>query len=104
MTADKGAPILIVTTFRENAALIRRVLHGLGFKEVVEVPDAEAAMVKLQEWRCGLVIADANIEPNGGMSLLQEMRTSENLSCVPFILTAADVNKEIVVAANPSYS
>jgi CheY-like chemotaxis protein len=58
--------ILIVDDSGAVRSVVRKLLTQLGFKNLDEASDGEAALAKLSEKSFGLVIADWNMKPMGG--------------------------------------
>ena len=53
----------------------------------------------LKEKRYGLVLADWNLEPMGGLHLLRAVKSDEKLARTPVLMTAAHLTCEQVVLA-----
>ncbi|WP_159709631.1 response regulator [Geminicoccus flavidas] len=96
---DRDLPILLVDDYRSMLRIIRNLLRQVGFANVAEATDADAALVHLAERRFGLVISDWNMQPTGGLALLKALRGEPRTSLVPFIMVTAEGRAEDVLAA-----
>ena len=74
-------------------------LKRLGFKNVDEASDGEAALERLGEKRYSLVIADWNMEPMNGPTLLERIRENDALRKLRFIMMTADTAIEKIIHA-----
>ncbi|MCR9256863.1 MAG: response regulator [Alphaproteobacteria bacterium] len=99
MAVDKDMPILIVDDYKTMLRIIRNLLKQLGFNNVDEASDGEAALRKIQEKKFGLVISDWNMEPMTGLQLLKKVRSDPKTAKMPFIMVTAESKTENVVAA-----
>ncbi len=99
MSVDMNMPILIVDDYKSMLRIIRGLLTELGFKNVTEASDGQAAYKKLQSDRFDLVISDWNMEPVNGYELLKKVRADGRLNAIPFIMVTAEAKPENVVAA-----
>jgi two-component system chemotaxis response regulator CheY len=92
MAFDPGMPVLVVDDMKQ-----------LGFADVDEANDGNAALGMMRETDDGLVISDWNMEPMTGFELLREIRADNHLSRTPFIMVTAEkagVNNYIVKPFN----
>ena len=99
MAVDPTTPILIVDDYPTMIRIIRNLLLQLGFEQIDEAQDGEAALARLAERAYGLVISDWNMEPMTGYELLQEVRGDPILAQTPFIMVTAESKTENVIAA-----
>lgn len=99
MSVDLDMPILIVDDYKTMLRIIRNLLKQIGFQNVDEATDGEAALEQLRQRAYGLVISDWNMEPMTGLDLLREVRSDDVLRPVPFIMVTAESKTENVVAA-----
>jgi two-component system chemotaxis response regulator CheY len=80
-------------------SVVRRLLTQLGFKNIDEAPDGEAALEKISEQHFSLVISDWNMEPMSGDILLENVRANKKYANLPFIMMTADPSIEKIVQA-----
>ena len=99
MGADPSLPILVVDDYNTMIRIIRNLLRQLGFADVDDASDGEAALIKMGVKRYGLVISDWNMEPMTGYELLKRVRATPRISGTPFIMVTAESKTENVVAA-----
>ena len=90
MAVDRTTPILIVDDYRTMIRIIRNLLEQLGFTDIDDASDGEAALAKLRTRRFGLVISDWNMEPMSGLTLLETVRADPDLGALPFIMVTAE--------------
>ena len=74
-------------------------MKQLGFDNVDEATDGQAALARLKTKPYGLVISDWNMEPMTGYELLKQVRADEALKKTPFIMITAESKTENVIAA-----
>ncbi|MBM6580042.1 response regulator [Microvirga sp. BT689] len=79
--------------------ILRNLLKQIGFNDVDDASDGQAAFEKLKAKKYGLVISDWNMAPMTGYELLQQVRSDAELSSLPFIMVTAEAKTENVVAA-----
>ncbi|MCU4179147.1 response regulator [Bosea sp. BH3] len=99
MALDPSMPILVVDDYQTMVRIIRNLLKQLGFENVDDASDGQAAIAKMRDKQYGLVISDWNMEPMSGFELLQKVREEHQLSETPFIIVTAESKTENVVAA-----
>jgi two-component system chemotaxis response regulator CheY len=99
MSVDMQMNILIVDDYKTMLRIIRNLLKQLGFENVDDASDGNAAIAKMRDKKYGLVISDWNMEPMTGYELLRHVRADENLRTTPFIMVTAESKTENVIAA-----
>lgn len=99
MPVDKNMKILVVDDFKTMTRLIDSLLRQLGFTNIEEAASGQAAMEKLQKDKYQLVLSDWNMEPMDGLELLRQVRASETLKSLFFILITAESKPENILAA-----
>ena len=100
MAVDKNMNVLIVDDYNTMLRIIKNLLKQLGFPNVDEATDGEAALEKVKNKHYGLIISDWNMEPMTGLDLLKSIRESgESYAEVPFIMVTAVSKTENVIAA-----
>jgi two-component system chemotaxis response regulator CheY len=99
MAVDKSMHILVVDDYNTMRRIIRNLLKQLGFDNVDEAADGGEAFKKLSEKPFHLVISDWNMEPVSGIQLLKQVRASDKLKNLPFIMVTAESKPENVIAA-----
>jgi two-component system chemotaxis response regulator CheY len=99
MAVQMSMPILVVDDYNTMVRIIRNLLKQLGFENVDEASDGQAALAKMKMKPYGLVISDWNMEPMTGYELLQHVRADDRLKPTPFIMVTAESKTENVIAA-----
>jgi two-component system, chemotaxis family, chemotaxis protein CheY len=99
MAIDLSMPVLVVDDYTTMIRIIRNLLRQIGFKDVDDATDGQAALDKMRGRHYGLVISDWNMEPMTGYELLKEVRLDPGLSRTPFIMITAESKTENVIAA-----
>lgn len=99
MAVDMNMPILIVDDYKTMLRIIKNLLSQIGFKNVDEATDGEAAIARLKDKKYGLIISDWNMEPMSGFDLLKHVRGAADYQHIPFILITAESKPENVVLA-----
>ena len=99
MAVDKNMRILVADDFQTMRRIIIQLLRQLGFNNVVEAQDGAVALEKLKEESIDLVVSDWNMPNMDGLALLKEVRSSDGLKNIPFIMVTAEGKKENVITA-----
>ena len=99
MITDFAMPIVVVDDYQTMVRIIRNLLKQIGFENVDDACNGEAALQKIREKSYGLIISDWNMEPMTGFQLLQKVREDRALADVPFIMVTAESKTDNVVAA-----
>lgn len=100
MSVDKNMNVLIVDDYKTMLRIIKNLLKQLGFNNVDEATDGEAALAKVDGKTYGLIISDWNMEPMTGLELLKAVRSGSGPNKdVPFIMITAESKTENVIAA-----
>jgi two-component system, chemotaxis family, chemotaxis protein CheY len=99
MTIHHFSSILIVDDSGAVRSVVRKLLTQLGYQNLDEASDGEAALEKISEKHFGLVISDWNMEPMSGQVLLENVRTNKQYANLPFIMMTADASIEKIVQA-----
>lgn len=99
MALDPSMPILVVDDYQTMVRIIRNLLKQLGFENVDDASNGQAAIAKMRDKQYGLIISDWNMEPMTGFELLQRVREEDALSATPFIMVTAESKTENVIAA-----
>jgi len=99
MTIHYFSSILIVDDSGAVRSVVRKLLTQLGYRNLDEASDGEAALAKISEKHFGLVISDWNMEPMSGQVLLESVRAEKQHANLPFIMMTADPSIDKVVKA-----
>jgi two-component system chemotaxis response regulator CheY len=99
VSLDLSTPVLVVDDYQTMVRILRNLLKQIGFNDVDDASDGQAAFEKLKTKKYGLVISDWNMAPMTGYELLQQVRADAELNALPFIMVTAEAKTENVVAA-----
>jgi two-component system chemotaxis response regulator CheY len=92
--------ILIVDDFPTMRKIVRQVLRQLGYDNVQEAEDGEAALrILRQKSDFQFVISDWNMPNITGIELLKAVRADPQLRGLPFLMVTAEADKENIVEA-----
>jgi two-component system chemotaxis response regulator CheY len=98
-SVDKSMPILVVDDFSTMRRIIKTCLRQLGFDNVEEADDGQAALAKLNAGSFKFVISDWNMPNMMGIDLLRAVRSQDNLKSLPFLMVTAEAQKENILEA-----
>jgi len=79
--------------------IVKNCLIQLGFTNIAEAEDGEAALAKLRTGSFQLIISDWNMPKMMGIDLLRAVRADEKLKAIPFLMVTAEAQKENVIEA-----
>ena len=91
--------VLVVDDYSTMRKIVRNVLGQIGFDNIDEAGDGNAALQKLKAGGFGLVISDWNMEPMSGLELLREVRADPALATLPFIMVTAEARAAKIAEA-----
>ncbi|MDR5740574.1 MULTISPECIES: response regulator [unclassified Caballeronia] len=91
--------LLVVDDMATMRSLIRKMLRAIGYTTIDEAEDGLAALEKLRAQKVDMVITDWNMPNMDGLSLLQEIRKSEDFAELPVLMVTAEKRRENVLAA-----
>ena len=89
--------VLVVDDFSTMRRIIKKHLSGLGLTDVIEAENGLEAWNIIKEQKVDLVICDWNMPKMTGMDLLKEVRASDSLKTIPFIMVTAENKNKITV-------
>jgi two-component system, chemotaxis family, chemotaxis protein CheY len=99
MAIDTTINVLIVDDFATMRRIIKGVLKQLGFSNLIEAEDGEAALKELRKEKVGLIVSDWNMPNMTGLELLKAVRSDNSLKGIPFLMVTAEGQKENVIQA-----
>jgi two-component system chemotaxis response regulator CheY len=99
MAVDMKMKFLVVDDYNTMQRILTNLLKQLGFTNVDAASDGQQALGMLKDDNFDFVISDWNMEPMTGIELLREVRGSDDLKHLPFIMITAESKTENVVAA-----
>ncbi|MEW6219226.1 MAG: response regulator [Thermodesulfobacteriota bacterium] len=96
---DQNIKILVVDDFATMRRIVKNILVGLGFKNIIEADDGTTAMDILSSEKVDLVISDWNMPKMTGLDLLKRVRADANLAKIPFIMVTAEAQQDNIILA-----
>lgn len=93
---DRNMPILVVDDLSAMRRVLRHCLRKLGFENIVEAENAQAALEHLNGGEFKFVISDWSMEVKGA-EFLQTAREHEKLKNVPFLIVTPEAYKNAVL-------
>ena len=96
---SRNLPILIVDDYSSMRSIIKGVLRTMGYTTFKEAEDGVQALKILSRDSVGLIISDINMPHMDGLSLLSNIRSSDALSDIPFLLVTGELDREMVLRA-----
>lgn len=96
---DLNIRVLIADDYALTRNMVKAILRGVGFAEVVQADDGAQALQKIVEERFGLVVCDWNMPRKTGLEVLTEIRAMPHYASLPFVLLTAEAYKDNVEAA-----
>ncbi len=86
MIAHMTTPILIVDDYNIMVRIVRNLLRQLGFANVDEASDGQAALAKMRARPYGLVISNWQAGAMSGRELVREVRADARLKHTPMLM------------------
>lgn len=99
MSVDTKMKVLVVDDFSTMRRIVKNILRQLGFENIVEADDGDAAVRKLESERIDFVISDWNMPNMSGLELLKWVRSHDEFRDLPFLMVTAEAQKENVLEA-----
>jgi two-component system chemotaxis response regulator CheY len=99
MAYDKNMKVLVVDDFSTMRRIVKNILRQLGFSNIIEADDGTTAMEVLQREKVDLIISDWNMPEMTGIELLRQVRSSEELKDMPFLMVTAEAQQENIIEA-----
>ncbi len=96
---DYRMKVLVADDFATMRKIVRNILKQIGFDNIVEAEDGQAAIQVLKTENIGLVVTDWNMPNMTGLELLQKIRSDPKTANIPVLMVTAEGLKENVVAA-----
>ena len=96
---DYGMRVLVADDFATMRKIVRNILKQIGFDDIVEAEDGQAALQVLKNENIGLVVTDWNMPNMTGLELLEKIRKDPKTANLPVLMVTAEGLKENVVAA-----
>ncbi|CAO5674945.1 MAG: Chemotaxis protein CheY [Holosporales bacterium] len=91
--------VLIVDDYRTMLRIIGNLLRQLGFENIEEATDGQAALDVLANTPIDFILSDWNMEPMSGLEFLKHVRANDKTKNIPFVMITAESKAENVIAA-----
>lgn len=99
MPAASAISVLVVDDQMTIRSLVRSGLQQLGFKDIREASDGEAALRALLSQPAHLIISDYNMPKLDGLGLLRAVRAHPPLKSTAFIMLTGRADSDLVQRA-----
>ena len=99
MPAASAISVLVVDDQLTIRALVRSGLQQLGFKDIREAADGEAALRELLAKPVHLVISDYNMPKLDGLGLLRAVRAHPPFRSIAFVMLTGRADTDLVQRA-----
>jgi two-component system chemotaxis response regulator CheY len=99
MPVDLNIKILIVDDMSTMRRIIKNALKQIGFTNMEEAEDGNAALTKLRAETFNFVVSDWNMPNMTGLDLLKAIRADASLKSIPVLMVTAEAKQENIVEA-----
>lgn len=99
---DKNIEILVVDDFSTMRRIVRNQLRELGFGNIHEAEDGNAALQVLRARRIDFVVTDWNMPEMSGLELLKAIRADDAFKSIPVLMVTAEAKREQIIEAAQS--
>jgi len=99
MPNPKNIKVLIVDDQMSMRGLTRYSLEQLGFRDINEAGDGQAAFESATKDPVDLIISDYNMPEMDGLQFLRAVRSHNTIRKTPFIMVTGRGDKELVTKA-----
>lgn len=96
---NKDMTILLVDDFSTIRQIIKGLLGELGFSNIIEAEDGEAALSIVQKGGVDLVITDWSMPKMSGIELVRSVRDDDSFRGLPVMMVTAEATREQIIAA-----
>lgn len=96
---DLEMKILIVDDFATMRRIMKNILKQIGFSNIIEADDGTTALEELKKSTVDLIISDWNMPKMTGLDLLKNVRDTDGLKDIPFLMVTAEAQKQNVIDA-----
>ena len=96
---SKHINILVVDDYSTMRRIIKNILHELGYRNVLEAADGNAALPILAGGTIDLLVTDWNMPGMPGLDLLKRVRENSSYGSLPVLMLTAEAKREQIVEA-----
>ncbi len=91
--------ILVVDDFSTMRRIVKNLLGGLGFTNIVEADDGNTALPILEKGGIEFLVTDWNMPGMPGIELLKAVRANPKLATLPVLMVTAEAKREQIMLA-----
>jgi two-component system chemotaxis response regulator CheY len=91
--------ILVVDDHSLTRTMVKAILRGIGFENVLQAENGAAAVDIVMSEPVDLVICDWNMPEANGLDVLRTLRADARFKKLPFLMLTAEAYRENVTAA-----
>lgn len=92
--------ILVVDDFPTMRRIVKTLLRQLGYTNIIEAEDGEAAYKVLKSTPdIEFIVSDWNMPNMTGLEFLKTVRADEKFKHLPFLMVTAEAEKENIIEA-----
>jgi two-component system chemotaxis response regulator CheY len=99
---NKNLRILVVDDFSTMRRIVKNLLQDLGFTNMSEAENGQAALSLLKSHPFDFVVTDWNMPGMTGIELLKSIRADPALAKIPVLMVTAEAKREQIVEAAQS--
>ena len=96
---DPEMSVLVVDDASAMRRIVRGILKELGFKNIREAHNGQAALDELRKNKADFVVSDWNMPVMTGIELLRAIRADESLKTTPVLMVTAEAKQENIIEA-----
>ncbi|MDH4321057.1 MAG: response regulator [Desulfobulbaceae bacterium] len=96
---DATVNILVVDDSMFMRHIIKKHLHKMGFRNIIEAASGANALTLLREKTINLVISDWCMPGMHGIDLLRTIRADQSLHDTPFVMLTAEAQPHLIAEA-----
>jgi two-component system, chemotaxis family, chemotaxis protein CheY len=96
---DPEMSVLVVDDASAMRRIVRGILKELGFKNIREAQNGQAALDELRKNKADFVVSDWNMPVMTGIELLRAIRADESLKTTPVLMVTAEAKQENIIEA-----
>lgn len=90
------AVVMIVDDMQSMRMITRTTLKEQGFRKFVECSNGHEALKRLRLMNIDLIICDWDMPEMNGLELLREVRSSERMADIVFVMLTAHSESELI--------
>lgn len=96
---DVEMSVLVVDDASAMRRIVRGILKELGFRNIREAENGQAALDEMRKHKADFVVSDWNMPVMSGIDLLRAIRADEALKATPVLMVTAEAKQENIIEA-----